>query len=86
VCCFRDSTADVREGAKMDIRESEGEDGDEDLFARREVASAARRIPKIAPRVPPMSSTASMMARSRVSTDPDFAAPESKILRIARWI
>lgn len=54
-----------------------------DMWARSEVAKAARRIPKMAPRVPPISSTALMIACNTVKTDPDFAVPLSRILRIA---
>lgn len=51
--------------------------------ARREVASAARRMPKMAPSVPPMSSTESMMVCRTSNTEPRFARPESSFLRMA---
>ena len=58
-------------------------EGDIDFWDRIEVAKAARRIPKIAPRVPPISSTASIIACRTAKMDPDFAAPLSRIWRIA---
>ena len=45
---------------------------------RKEVASAARKMPKIAPRVPPMSSTASMVEYKTSSIEPCLAIPESR--------
>ena len=72
----------MREGANIFIRF--WLEVDLEFCARKEVAKAARRIPKMAPRVPPISSTASMIECSTENIDPDFAAPLSKILRIAR--
>lgn len=72
--CLSDVTAEVNDGAKTESRSEE----ELDLWARREEENAARRIPKIAPSVPPILSTASMMDPSRLRRDPDFAAPLSR--------
>lgn len=54
------------------------------MGVRRDVARAARKMPNIAPSVPPMSSTASIIEYKTSKMDPVLAIPESRSLMISK--
>lgn len=80
VYCLRLAVADAIAFAYP----SEGFDAKGGLL-RREVASAARKMPKIAPRVPPISSTLDMVEYRMSKMEPLFATPESRLVMIADY-
>lgn len=45
--------------------------------------NAERKMPKMAPRVPPMSSMEAMVLYSTASREPFFAVPAARLARIA---